>query len=67
MINYQPSSWSQLVLGIGMLAFALLVVIIKLANTIGFGNALFKAGLFACMVAWVAAGIAFVIRGLNKM
>jgi len=65
--QYLTTSWSQLAFGIGMLAFALLVVVIKLANVIGLGKTLIKVGLFACMVAWVAIGIVFVIRGLNKM
>jgi len=62
---FQPSAWSQLAVGIGMLA--VLVVLIKMANTIGLTKAISKVFIFVCIVAWVGTGVVLVIRGLNKM
>jgi len=64
---FQPSAWSQLTVGIGMLALITLVVLIRMANTIGLGKTLGKFFVFACIVAWVGIGVVLVIRGLNKM
>lgn len=65
--HYQPSSWSQLACGVGMLDALGLIGLIYLSNEIGFGKAVAAVILGTLIAAWLIIGVVLVVRGLSKM